>query len=74
MSIIERGPDGATTHLHGGGEGKAALTPGTIAKMSTSQTLFSADGRLLASVTGGGIALYDTSTNKVVREIPTPVG
>lgn len=69
MGIIERGPDGATTHLH---SAEAALAPGKVAKMPTSQTLFSPDGRLLATVNNAGVAIYDTSTHALLREIPTP--
>lgn len=69
MGLLERGPDGATMHLH---SAEAALGPHQLAKVPASQTLFSADGRLLAAVHSGGVSIYDTGTNTVLRVIPTP--
>ena len=69
MGVFERGLEGVTSHLHGA---EAKLAPGKISRMPTSQTLFSADGRILAAVNDAGVSFYDTAANTVVREIPAP--
>ena len=69
MGVFERGLEGVTSHLHGA---EAKLAPGKISRMPTSQTLFSADGRILAAVNNAGVSFYDTAANPVVREIPAP--
>jgi len=69
MGFIERGPEGATMHAH---SAEAAQGPSPLGKVPASQTLFSADGRLLAAVHTAGVSIYDTSTHAVLREIPTP--
>lgn len=69
MNILERGPDGATLHVH---SADAVLGEHPLGNVATVQTLFSVDGRFLACVTGDHVSIYDTGTNNVVRKIPTP--
>jgi translation initiation factor 2A len=69
MNILERGPDGATLHVHGA---DAVLGEHPLGNVATVQTLFSVDGRFLATVNGDHVSIYDTGTNNVVRMIPTP--
>ena len=69
MGLIERGPKGGSMHLH---SVQAALGPHPLDKVPASQTLFSADGRVLAGVHSAGVSVYDTAANTVTHQIPTP--
>lgn len=69
LPLQEHSPDGFTMHVH---SAEAALGQGGLAKVPASQTLFSADGRLLAAVRTDGVSIYDTGTDNVLRVIPTP--
>ena len=44
MNILERGPDGATLHVH---SADAVLGEHPLGNVATVQTLFSVDGRFL---------------------------
>jgi translation initiation factor 2A len=67
MHLLERRPDGAQLRAVDG-----LLVGEPVERFSVTQTVFAADGQLLACILDDAVHIYDTSSKCVVQRFPIP--
>ena len=69
MHVLERGPAGAAMHAY---SEQGQLDEHPLGTWQTSHTLFSPDGRFLASIKADEVTICDTGSNMILHSISSP--